>query len=71
MYEEPLVLLGIGTFLVSIRSCSLLVETGQPAFSELLPDERKPFLLEARLLVTALRHGLCLQEAHCLGCLYP
>lgn len=39
--------LGIATILVSIRSSSLLVETGQCAPSELLPDERKLFLLQA------------------------
>lgn len=47
MSEEALVHLGLRTFLVSIRSSSPLVETGQPALSELLPDERKQFLLQA------------------------
>jgi hypothetical protein len=45
--EEALMHLGIATILVSIRSSSLLVETGQCAPSELLPDERKLFLLQA------------------------
>lgn len=47
MSEEALVHFGIATFLVSTRSSSLLADTNQLALSEPLPDERKPFLLEA------------------------
>lgn len=47
MSEEAPVRLGTATFLVSVRSSNLLVETGQLALSELLMDEREPFLLQA------------------------
>lgn len=47
--EEVAMHLGIATILVSIRSSSLLVETGQRVPSELLPAERKLLLLRAAI----------------------